>query len=413
MYCKSFKPSIRTSHQERIPNPPSKDPHVTKPAINSRKMYIFLLVLTIATAIGFQGWRTLLNNFAVDVAGLNGGEFGALGSIREIPGFLALFVIYFLLIIKEHKLAALSVIVMGLGIAITGFLPTFMGIALTTIIMSFGFHYYETLNQSLTLQYFGFREAPIVMGRLKSLGAAANIGTGLLIFTLASILDYKVMFVLVGTISVLGGIYCFFQDPSSKEIPLQHKKMVLKTKYWLFYALTFMAGARRQIFVAFAVFLLVKKFNYSVQDITILFVLNNIINYFANPIIAKAVNKYGERKVLSFEYSSLVLIFTAYAFTDSPIVGGILYILDNLCFNFAMAIRTFFQKIADKKDIAPSMAVGFTINHIAAVVIPVLAGIAWMQDYRIVFLGAAALSAVSLILVQFIDRELKMKMQSQ
>ncbi|WP_034603079.1 MFS transporter [Maridesulfovibrio frigidus] len=375
-------------------------------------MYIFLLVLTIATAIGFQGWRTLLNNFAVDVAGLDGGEFGALGSIREIPGFLALFVIYFLLIIKEHKLAALSVIVMGLGIAITGFLPSFMGIALTTIIMSFGFHYYETLNQSLTLQYFGFTEAPVVMGRLKSLGAATNIAVGLLIFALAGTLDYKAMFLIVGAIAVLAGIYCFFQDPSSKEIPLQHKKMILKTKYWLFYALTFMAGARRQIFVAFAVFLLVKKFNYTVQDITVLFVLNNIINYFANPIIARAVNKYGERKVLSFEYFSLVLIFTAYAFTDSPIVGGILYILDNIFFNFAMAIRTFFQKIADKKDIAPSMAVGFTINHIAAVAIPVLAGIAWMQDYRIVFLGAAALSAISLILVQFIDRELKMKMQS-
>ncbi len=385
---------------------------MTKPALNSRKMYIFLLVLTIATAIGFQGWRTLLNNFAVDVAGLDGGEFGALGSIREIPGFLALFVIYFLLIIKEHKLAALSVIVMGLGIAITGFLPSFMGIALTTIIMSFGFHYYETLNQSLTLQYFGFTEAPVVMGRLKSLGAATNIAVGLLIFALAGTLDYKAMFLIVGAIAVLAGIYCFFQDPSSKEIPLQHKKMILKTKYWLFYALTFMAGARRQIFVAFAVFLLVKKFNYTVQDITVLFVLNNIINYFANPIIARAVNKYGERKVLSFEYFSLVLIFTAYAFTDSPIVGGILYILDNIFFNFAMAIRTFFQKIADKKDIAPSMAVGFTINHIAAVAIPVLAGIAWMQDYRIVFLGAAALSAISLILVQFIDRELKMKMQS-
>ncbi|MBI9111746.1 MFS transporter [Maridesulfovibrio ferrireducens] len=373
-------------------------------------MYIFLLILTIATAIGFQGWRTLLNNFAIDVAGLNGGEFGLIGSIREIPGFLALFVIYFLFIIKEHRLAALSVILMGVGVAITGFMPSFIGIAFTTILMSFGFHYYETLNQSLTLQYFGYSEAPIVMARLRSLGAATNICVGMAIFAVSGIFDYKEMFIAAGACAILGGIYCSFQDPSSKEIPLQHKKMILKSRYWLFYALTFMAGARRQIFVAFAVFLLVKKFNYSIQDITILFVVNNVINYFLNPLIAKAVNKYGERKVLSLEYASLVLIFTAYAFIESPLIGGILYILDNIFFNFAMGIRTFFQKIADKKDIAPSMAVGFTINHIAAVAIPVLAGIAWMQDYRIVFLGAAALSAISLILVQFIDRELKMKM---
>ncbi len=139
------------------------------------------------------------------------------------------------------------------------------------------------------------------------------------------------------------------------------------------------------------------------------FVVNNVINYFVNPIIAKSVNKFGERKVLTLEYASLFLIFTAYAYTDSPLVGALLYILDNIFFNFTMAIKTFFQKIADKPDIAPSMAVSFTINHIAAVFVPVLGGIAWMQDYRIVFLGAAGMSLISLVLSQFVDRELLLK----
>lgn len=375
-------------------------------------MYIFLLILTIATSISFQGWRTLLNNFAVQVAGLDGGQFGAVGSIREIPGFLSLFVIYVLMVINEHKLAAISVAVMGVGIAITGFMPSFAGIAFTTIIMSFGFHYYETLNQSLTLQYFGYSEAPIVMGRLRSLGAAANIAVGVVILAISGIFEYKELFMGAGIVAILAGIYCFFQDPSSTDIPIQHKKMIFRSKYWLFYALSFMAGARRQIFVAFAVFLLVKKFDYSIQTIAALFIANNVINYFLNPIIAKSVNKYGERKVLTLEYASLVLIFISYAYTDSPIVAGFLYILDNIFFNFSMAVKTFFQKIADPKDIAPSMAVSFTINHIAAVFVPVIGGIAWMQDYRIVFLGAAVLSMFSLFMSQFVDRELKLKGKS-
>ena len=260
---------------------------MTKPAFTSRKMYIFLLVLTITTTIGFQGWRTLLNNFAVDVAGINGVQFGTIGSIREIPGFLSLFVIYFLFLIKEHKLASLAVIVMGIGVSLTGFMPSFMGIAFTTLLMSFGFHYYETLNQSLTLQYFNFTEAPIVMGRLKSLGAATNICVGVTIFAISGLFSYTEMFIAAGIIAISGGIYCSFQDPSSAGMPLQHKKMILKSKYWLFYALTFMAGARRQIFVAFAVFLLVQKFHYSIQAITVLFVINNIINYFLNPRLPK------------------------------------------------------------------------------------------------------------------------------
>lgn len=381
--------------------------------VTNRKMYIFLLVLTLATTIGFQGWRTLLNNFAVEVAGLNGGEFGMIGSIREIPGFLSLFVIYFLLFFKEHRLAALAVAVMGLGVALTGLMPSYTGIAFTTVIMSFGFHYYETLNQSLTLQYFGYSEAPIVMGRLRSLAAATNISVGVAIFAVSGFMDYSTMFMAAGGITVLAGLLCSLKDPSSEDIPIQHKKMVLRWKYWLFYVLTFMSGARRQIFVAFAVFLLVKKFEYTVQEVTILFVINNIINYFLNPMIAKAVNRFGERKVLSLEYGSLILIFTAYAFTESPLVGGILYVLDNIFFNFAMGIRTFFQKIADKTDIAPSMAVGFTINHIAAVFIPALGGLAWMQNYRIVFIGAAIMAAVSFLLTQLIDRELRLKGQSQ
>ncbi|TVM28068.1 MFS transporter, partial [Oceanidesulfovibrio marinus] len=69
-------------------------------------------------------------------------------------------------------------------------------------------------------------------------------------------------------------------------------------------------------------------------------------------------------------------------------------------FNSSMAIRTYFQKIADPADIAPSMAVGFTINHIAAVLIPVLGGILWLTHYRWVVIGAACLSVVSLCLAQ-------------
>ena len=166
-----------------------------------------------------------------------------------------------------------------------------------------------------------------------------------------------------------------------------------------------MAGARRQIFVAFAVFLLVKKFEFSIQEITMLFVLNNIVNYFLNPLIGRAIIKYGERKVLSVEYFSLILVFTGYAFVESKLIIAILYILDHIFFNFSMGIRTYFQKIGDTKDIAPSMAVGFTINHIAAVVIPALGGLMWIIDYRIPFIAGAVMSSISLLFVQFIKSQ--------
>jgi MFS family permease len=145
---------------------------------------------------------------------------------------------------------------------------------------------------------------------------------------------------------------------------------------------------------------LVKKFHFSLQEVTTLFVVNNVINYFLSPLIGKGIIRYGERKVLSLEYSSLVFIFLAYAVVDSKLIVAMLFILDHIFFNFAIAIRTYFQKIGDPRDIAPSMAVGFTINHIAAVVFPVLGGLAWMIDYRIPFIAGAAMSMISLLAVQ-------------
>jgi predicted MFS family arabinose efflux permease len=381
---------------------------MTDPAkINNRPMLRFLILLTICSSIGLQAWRTLFDNFSVHVVGLDGGHIGVLQSVREIPGFLALLVIFVMLLLKEHKISSLSIITLGIGVGITGLFPTYLGLIGTTLIMSLGFHYYETTCQSLTLQYFDEKKSPLVFGRLRSISAASNIAIGALIFFLAPHLSYTNLYLIIGGMILLAGIWSLTRKPVSKDIPSQHKKMILRKRYWLYYFLTFMAGARRQIFVAFAVFLLVKKFNYSVQEITILFVLNNIINYFLSPLIGKAIVRFGERKVLSAEYFSLMFIFIAYTVVDSKLIVAVLYIADHIFFNFAMAIRTFFQKIGDIPDIAPSMAVGFTINHIGAVIFPIMGGILWMIDYRIPFIVGAVLSLVSLLAVQLITKQVK------
>ncbi len=371
-------------------------------AVTSDPMYRYLLVLTICSAVGLQTWRTLFDNFAVNAAGLEGRHVGVIQSVREIPGFLTLLAVYVTLVIREHKLSALSILILGLGVGITGFFPSYPGLMLTTLAMSFGFHYYETTNQSLTLQYFDRTTSPWVFGRLRSFAAASNIAIGLLIWIMAALVSYSVIYFVAGAAIGASGLWAFRQNPTRMDLAPQHRHMVLRRRYWLFYFLTFMAGARRQIFIAFAVFLLVKKFGFTVQWITALFVINNIVNYFLSPAIGKAIIRFGERKVLSLEYGSLIVIFILYAVVDSKWLAGFLYILDHVFFNFAIAIRTYFQKVANSRDIAPSMAVGFTINHIAAVALPALGGMLWMVDYRIPFMCGAAMSLVSLVAVQSI-----------
>ncbi|CAB5079297.1 Uncharacterized MFS-type transporter [Olavius algarvensis associated proteobacterium Delta 3] len=365
-------------------------------------MYRFLIVMTIASAVGLQSWQTLFNNFAVEAAGLEGKHVGVIQSVREIPGFLALLAVYVMLILREHRLSALSILFLGIGLAATGLFPSFTGLMLTTLVSSFGFHYFETTNQSLTLQYFKPDTAPWVFGKQRSYAAATNIGIGLTIFILASFLNFTNMYLLFGGLVTAAGLWGFLQNPARLDITPQRKQMVFRKKYWLFYFLTFMAGARRQVFIAFAVFLLVKKFDYSIQEVTVLFVVNNSINYFLSPMIGRSIIRFGERKVLSLEYSGLVFVFLAYAYVESRYLVAVLYILDHMFFNFSMAIQTYFQKVGDPRDIAPSMAVGFTINHIAAVVLPAIGGLLWMVDYRIPFIAGAGMALVSLTAVQWI-----------
>ena len=365
-------------------------------------MYRFLILLTIAAAMGLQFWRTLFNNFGVEIAGLEGYQVGIIQSVREVPGFLALLAVYVMLLVKEHRLSAVSVLVLGIGIGATGFFPSFYGLVFTTLIMSFGFHYYETTNQSLTLQYFDQETSPHVFGRQRSYGAATNIVVGISIILLTGVFSYQNIYLMVGILLCCFGLWGLLQNPVSRIVPVQRKKMVFRKKYALFYILTFLAGARRQIFVAFVVFLMVEKLSFSIREITLLFVINNVINYFLSPLIGKAIVRFGERKLLSLEYASMILIFLAYAVTEDRMVIAFLYILDHIFFNFSIAIRTFFQRIADPEDIASSMAVGFTINHIAAVLLPALFGFLWMVDYRIPFVGGAVLAVCSLIAVQLI-----------
>lgn len=368
--------------------------------IKNNPMYWYLLFLTIAVTIGFQVWRTLFNNYAVDEVGINGFQVGVIQSVREIPGFLALLVIYLLLIIKEHRLAALGTLVLGIGVVITGIFPTFLGLVFATLIMSLGFHYFETVNQSLTLQHFSFTQAPIVIGNIRSLGALTNICVGGIIWVLAKYIGLSSLFIGFGLLVILAALFAFTRNPVKKEMPPQQKKMIIKRKYWLFYVLNFLSGARRQIFVVFVVFMLVEKYQFKIEGVALLFILNNMINYFMAPLVAKGINKFGERLILSTEYLFLIIIFLAYAFIEDKTTLIILYVANNIFFSASMAINTYFQKTGEREDIAPSMAVGFTINHISAVVIPVIGGALWMMNWRIPFIAGACVAVLSLFFAQ-------------
>ncbi|MBW3695096.1 MFS transporter [Vibrio sp. T187] len=373
---------------------------MTAPSASWKTPQNFLLLISIIVPIAFSSWMALLNNFVIEKANFDGADIGLLQSVREIPGFLAFTAVFVLLFIREQRFMLLSLAMLTLGTAITGFFPSLTGLLLTTVLMSVGFHYFETLKQSLSLQWLSKEEAPEMLGKLISVGALASLITyGALWVMLEQFkLDFVWVYSIAGGIGFILVLVMAFTFPEFKTETPQNKHLVVRKRYWLYYALTFMSGARRQIFTVFAGFLMVEKFGYSAADITLLFLVNYLFNFLFAKRIGKFIGVVGERKALMFEYIGLIGVFVGYGLVQSAEWAAALYIIDHLFFALALAIKTYFQKIADPADMASTAGVSFTINHIAAVVIPVTFGVIWLSSPATVFYIGAAMAAVSLLL---------------
>ncbi len=376
-------------------------------AIPFRRPETLLLLMAIAVPLSFAAWRTLLNNFAIERAAFTGQEMGILQSLREVPGFLAFGVVFLLLIMREQRLALISLVLLGIGTALTGFFPSVLGLYITTVIMSIGFHYYETLQTSLALQWIDKSRAAETFGRLIAAGSFASIITFGLIWLVDDLLhlDYVWIYLMMGGLTLVITLIAWLAFPLFPQQTEQHKHMVLRKRYWLYYALTFMSGARRQIFVVFAGFLMVEKFGYSVSQIALLFLANATLNIFLAPRIGRLIGSIGERRALLLEYAGLILVFIGYALAQNAWFAAGLYIVDHLFFAMAIALKTYFQKIAAPQDIASTAGVSFSINHIAAVVIPALFGVIWLTSPAMVFLIGAAMAVVSFSLSLLIPED--------
>ena len=360
----------------------------------------FLMSLTFVNWLGFAAWQVLLNNFTVEMAGFAWKDMGITQSLREVPGFLAFTAIFWFMLMREQTLGYISLLLLGIGIALTGFFPTLGGVLVTTMIMSVGFHYFETVNQSLQLQILPKADAPRLMGRIAAASAAAQFIAygGLALAWWSGFRDYKTIYLVIGSICVGMTLWSMQHFPRFDGPVPQRKEIVLRKRYWLYYLLTFMSGARRQLFHAFGGFLLVKSFGYSLADMAMLMLVTAALNTVFAPRMGHLIATLGERRTIAIENAVLVIVFAGYALTTSAAVAGLLFIVDGIFFTLMLAQRTYFQKIGDAADMAATSSVAFTINHIAAVGLPVTFGMIGMINPSLIFWLGVGIASTSFVL---------------
>jgi len=369
---------------------------------NNRRTLIYLVISNFLLYFGFRVWQAMFNNFAVEEIGIGPASMGWVQALREVPGLMGFFLGLLALLLSEVRIMALSVILLGGGMFLTGQANNIPFLLVSSVIMSVGFHFFYPSNTAVMLMVVQKENAPKTLGQFRSLGAiAALLATGT-VYLLAESWGYRQLFTAVGGLVMVGGLLLLTLGRAKEGLP-PRRRVILRRRYWLYYLLSFLMGSRRHIFTTFAIFLLVREHGISVQTTAILYLINSLINTYALQQVGKLVGKVGERLMLTVAFATLAFVFLGYAYVTYLPVLFALFVIDNVMFGFNLALTTYFQKIAvTTEEITSNLSVEQTINHIASVVVPIAGGAAWeLFGSQAPFLAGMGIVLISLVLTQF------------
>jgi MFS family permease len=380
-----------------------------------RRLFRILFVANFFLYLGFNIWQAVFNNFAVEEMGIRADQIGLIQSVRELPGLMGFLLGFLALWLSEMRIMGFSVLLLGAGLVLTGWANSFGMLTVSTLVMSIGFHFFYPSSQSVVLMGFSKEEAPKTLGRLGSVAAFASVISTLAVWVLVDGLQvgplnipgwgYRTLFYAMGGVVMAGSLLTLRNGRQSTQgAQRPQRKVTFRRSYWLYYLLTFLMGSRRHIFTTFAIFLLVQGHGIHVRQTATLFLINNLISTYTVAQLGRLVARFGERKVLTVNFIGLIGVFLGYAYITSLPILYVLFVLDNVFFGFSLAVDSYFQKIAHSPDeITSNVSMAQTINHISALVVPVLGGILWEKvSPSATFLAGVMIVVVALGLVQFI-----------
>ncbi len=395
-----------------------------------RAAVIVILVNNALMTLGFGLWQAIFNNFAVEELGVRADQIGLIQSIREMPGLVGFVVGLLALFLVEIRIAGIAAMLMGLGIYLTAYTHDVFWLVAATLLMSIGFHFFYSSNSAALLLTVGREDGPQALGQLNSVGALATVASTLLIFATLGAWGYRALFRVAGLIVIVGNVILWPFARQSRHMQCRRERTPIRRAYWLYYVLQFLNGSRRHIVTTFAIFLLVREYNVSAQIVTLLFLVNSLIGTYLHQAFGRIVTRFGERRVLLANYAILSFIFVAYAVV--PLIGAlnarsflvpalnvgqwtifpafsatvglivllVMFVIDRTLMGFSIAVESYMQKIAlSPGEITGNMALGQTVNHIAAVIVPVAGGMVWETvGSRYTFLAGMVIVLAALLL---------------
>ena len=374
---------------------------------------IMIAVATFAFGFALNAQQSIVSNYFEKVLKLSGPQFGYITAIREIPGFLLIFLAAALYRVSLPKLSAAALALLAGGYVAFGFSVDFWTVAPWVVISSMGYHTYLQTNYALGMSLPTEGRAGRILGRLTAIGSAGALLAMLLVFVGFQFawLDFKAAFMLAGSGALVAAIAIFgfpnLKDGRVDSDAAQRDPIVLTRDYRYYYLLNLLDGARQQILFSFGLWVLVHHFGLGVPVISAVLIFTTTLSMLTGPRIGRLIDQHGERPVLAWVNVGYIISLTGYALVDNVVVACLCYIIYMFIAPLSnIGAATYLRKIAVPAEIAPSLAMGLTMQHMAAVVVPLATGyVLNFWGYEIPFLIAAGFASITILITRRLDPE--------
>ncbi|MBI9017588.1 MAG: MFS transporter [Phycisphaerae bacterium] len=382
-----------------------------------KKQIIIFFAAAFFFAIGGSVYETIFSNFLNDVCKISDTGRGWLELPRELPGLAVVFMTGLLAAISMNRLGVLSILIYIAGVLGLMFVePVYGIIVFLMMVVSTGQHLIMPIQSTiaLSLGQEHNRGRRVSQTRLvQSMGNIVGAGFVAVYFaknpidhTNAITKDFHPAFIFSIIAAFVGAIFYF--KLHIPELKKKRAKPILRKKYSLYYCLEFLFGARKQIFLTFGPWVLIRHFERNVSEIASLYLIASIIGFITKPIIGYSIDKLGEKKVLITDAILLIVVCLGYGYSEQIavnfgyakygyVIASACYVLDHLLFDFGAARNTYLSKIIHSRDeLSGTLATGVSVNHVASMALPPIAGFIWAT------LGFTNLFTIAAFLALFI-----------
>ena len=373
----------------------------------------FILLAVMSATFGFavNAHTNIVTNYFNDVLHLSGPQFGYITAIREVGGFVIIFLTAIFYRVSLQWLTAGAVAVLAVGYALFSLSIDFWTVIPWVLITSFGMHTVLQTQTALCMSLTTAAKSGAILGRLSAIGQAGTLAALVMIFVVFRLdwLSFRPTFIILGGVAFIGAVaivgFPHLYEGQLRKVAPKRDPLVFRRHYHLYYWLCLLDGARQQVFFSFGLWVLVNRFGLGVAEISLVLLAVTFVGMLTVPRLGRAIDRFGERRALSVINVAYVVALVGYALANSVALACVFYLIYALIAPVSyIGGSTYLRKIAAHEELAPSLAMGLTIAHTTAIVVPVVAGfILNFVGYQIPFLMACGVAVVAFFVTLKID----------